>query len=83
MVKFGMFSWFSYPLPIKDRLQKIKRAGFDAVSLWWGDDNKDEQPDIAGKLGLTIDNVHAPFDDPTSLWFDTLNGGEYLQMLLV
>ncbi len=35
MTKFGIFAWFSYPLPIEDRLQMIKQAGFDATSLWW------------------------------------------------
>ena len=31
-----MFSWFGYPMPIEDRLDLIKRAGFDATGFWLG-----------------------------------------------
>ena len=41
MVQVGMFSWFSYPMSIEVRLQKIKQAGFDAASLWWKGEDKD------------------------------------------
>ncbi len=82
MDKFGMFSWFSYSLPIEERLQMIKQAGFDATSLWWGDENKHVQPEMARKLGLQIDNIHTPFNNPNDLWFDALGGEDYLNMLI-
>ncbi len=30
----GIFSWFSYQLPIQERLQLIKEAGFNTTALW-------------------------------------------------
>ena len=80
----GIFSWFSYQLPLQQRLQMIKRAGFDAVSLWWGDEfgDKNCQPEMARKLGLDIDYVHAPCSNPNDLWTDGLNGDDYLRTIL-
>lgn len=82
MAKVGIFSWFSYSLPIEERLRLIKGAGFEAASLWWGDENKHLQPEMARRLGLEIDNIHAPFNCPNELWKDNLNGEGYLDMLL-
>ncbi|WP_160561608.1 sugar phosphate isomerase/epimerase family protein [Parablautia muri] len=83
MSGFGMFSWFSYQLPIQQRLQMIRSAGFDAVSLWWGDEleDKNSQPEMARKLGLDIDYVHAPCSNPNDLWADGLNGDDYLRTI--
>ena len=62
MKGLSIFSWFSYPLPLQKRLELIKNAGFDATSLWWGDEfeDKNHQPEMARRLGLEIDYVHAP-----------------------
>lgn len=38
--------------------------------------------EMARKLGLEIDYVHAPFDNPNDLWRDGLNGEDYVDMLL-
>ena len=84
MLQFGIFAWFSYPLPIAERLKLIQEAGFDAVSLWWGDENEDEkerQPALARKLGLAIDNIHAPYPNANALWQDGLAGEAYLRLL--
>ena len=78
----GMFSWFSYDLPILERLSLIKKVGFNATGLWWAGDNKHEQPDMARKIGLQIDNMHTPFDDPNRLWLDGNSGDEYKDMLI-
>jgi len=37
-------SWFSYDLPIGERLQLIKDAGFDATGLWWDGEDKHMLP---------------------------------------
>lgn len=81
----GIFSWFSYQLPIIERLQLIKATGFDATSLWWGDEpneDKHSQPDIARNLGLDIDYVHAPTNNPNDLWRDCIDGDDYLNLLI-
>lgn len=81
-MKLGIFSWFSYDLPIEERLRLIKGAGFDAASLWWGDENRHLQPDMARKIGLQIDNIHTPFTNPNDLWLDTPAGDDYLNMIV-
>lgn len=81
MLKTGIFSWFSYSLPIEERLRLIKQAGFHATSLWWDGEDKYHQPELARKIGLEIDNIHTPFNNPNDLWFDNLNGEGYLSML--
>jgi len=82
MAKPGIFSWFSYPLPIQERLQKIRQAGFEATSLWWDGNDKDDQPDIARGLGLSIDNIHTPFMNANSFWLDGLDGEGYFNTLM-
>jgi len=86
MIGAGMFSWFSYDLPIKERLQSIREAGFSATGLWWDGDDKHEQPDIARNIGLQIDYVHAQFMspqyNPNSLWLDCLDGEDFQKMLI-
>ncbi len=82
MMKTGIFSWFSYPMPIEERLRLIKASGFEAVSLWWGDADKHLQPDAARRIGLEIDNVHAQFPLTNDLWLDQPAGDEYLKALI-
>ena len=82
MMKLGIFSWFSYSLPIEERFRMIKQAGFDATSLWWAEESKHLQPEMARKIGLEIDNIHTPFNHANDLWLDGLNGEEYLNMLI-
>ena len=84
MKGLSIFSWFSYPLPLQKRLELIKNAGFDATSLWWGDEfeDKNHQPEMARRLGLEIDYVHAPAENPNALWLDNINGNSYLNLLL-
>jgi L-ribulose-5-phosphate 3-epimerase len=77
----GIFSWFSYSLPIAERLRLIKEVGFDAVSLWWKGADRNIQPEMARNFGLGIDNIHTPFNNANDLWLDNLNGEDYLNML--
>lgn len=37
---------------------------------------------MARKLGLEIENLHAPFDHPDDLWCDGLNGDDFLDALI-
>ena len=82
MIGTGIFSWFSYILPIEQRLQLIKEAGFDATSLWWEGEDKYIEPDIARKAGLQIDNVHAPVNEENLLWLDGIDGEDYKNILI-
>jgi sugar phosphate isomerase/epimerase len=81
-----MFAWFGYDLPIRERLQIIKDAGFDAAALWWGKEicPIQQQAVLARNISLDIDNIHAPFDNPNSLslWLDGTEGDDYLAVLM-
>jgi sugar phosphate isomerase/epimerase len=72
----GMFSWFGYDIPMKDRLRVIRQAGFDATSVWWGPfDNigadYHDVPAMVRDAGLRMDNAHLPYDYPNLLWCDS------------
>jgi sugar phosphate isomerase/epimerase len=74
-MKFGMYSFFGYELPLAERMRLIREAGFDFTALWWGPEepdirggNKRELPRLAREAGLAIDNLHVPFDLCNRLW---------------
>lgn len=70
----GIFSWFGYVMPIWDRLDMIKKAGFDCVTVWWEDEEgyiggkKEDFSNIVKSHGLFIENIHAPSSSPNLLW---------------
>lgn len=72
--KLGIFSWFGFVLPLPERLRLIKQAGFDAVSLWWEDEQglkvvkKDDFTALVDDSGLIFENIHAPFNNTNDLW---------------
>ncbi len=72
------YDWFGYELPIKERYQLIKRAGFDGVLLWWsngfGRGNYRSGAKLAREAGLIIENIHTPVQNQNDLWLDNLDG---------
>lgn len=70
----GIFSWFGWVMPLPERLALIKKAGFEAASLWWEDEigspgiNRAHMPDLVRDAGLMLDNVHVPYDGIDDLW---------------
>lgn len=38
MNQLTIFSWFGFPIPMKERFKLIKSAGFAGVLLWWSDE---------------------------------------------
>ena len=68
----SIFAFFSHDMPFAERFRLTKQAGFDAVMLWWGDDDTDQdhetQPELCRKAGLAIDNMHIPFFGTNNLW---------------
>lgn len=67
----GMFAWFSFDLPLVDRLQMLRQAGFHATSLWWdGRHERHAVPQLVRDAGLLLDNIHVPFDDCNDFWSD-------------
>lgn len=86
MLPLGIFAWFGYELPLTEALRRIRSVGFDQVLLWWGEFEGDiplmEQPDAARRLGLTVENAHAPFAGCNALWQDGLDGDGYADRLI-
>ena len=73
-----IYDWFGYELPLKNRYQLIKEAGFEGVLLWWSEylDRNDYHngPKIVREAGLFIENIHTPFQLQDYIWLDNLNG---------
>lgn len=75
MNRFGMFSWFGYPMPFEERLDMIKGAGFNATGFWLGLEEElvakgraDLLPDLIRSRGLNLDYVHAPDIGCNDVW---------------
>lgn len=72
--KTGIFNWFGYVMPLKERLCQIKKAGFDSTMLWWEDEywpraiDKSTFVSMADSCGLKVDNYHLPYES-TNLLF--------------
>ena len=85
---FGAYVWFGYMLPFKEKLDAIKRAGFDNICLWWDDNviNCDgslaEQIDIAYKFDLHVEHAHIPYYDCNKLWKDCIDGVDLMNMCI-
>lgn len=70
-----MFSWFGYPMPIEDRLDLIKWAGFDATGFWLGPEEElvakgkgDLLPGFIRSRNLFLEYVHAPDVGCNDMW---------------
>ncbi|MDD4797227.1 MAG: hypothetical protein PHO66_05620, partial [Eubacteriales bacterium] len=80
----GITSVNGYPLAMEERFERMARAGFGAVLLWWGDGEpltRRQRVDLANRYGLRIENAHAPTDGVNALWADTAAGDAPLRML--
>lgn len=86
MRELGIFAWFGYELPLRESFRLIRAAGFDRVMLWWGEYEGDiplkDQPDRARRMGLEIENAHAPFDGCNTLWLPGEDGDRYVDSLI-
>jgi len=74
----GIFSYFGYIMPLAERIGLIAAAGFTHTSLWMGPPEElceqgraDDMPSIVRDAGLTLENLHAPFDRCNDIWSDS------------
>jgi sugar phosphate isomerase/epimerase len=86
MNSLGIFSWFGYSLPLKQRLKLIKQTGFTDICLWFGNDEKtfldgqkDQMVDLALDQGLVIDNIHADYKYANFLWSESIKEKEIIK----
>jgi len=61
------FDYIGVDMPYTEHYRLFAEAGFDTVMLWHGEDFGEEmraenRPAQARSYGLTIENIHAPFD---------------------
>ncbi len=71
----GIFSWYGIDIPFKERISKIKNAGFESTSVWFGQEetlfargDKDALANIVRDYGLYLENIHSPYEDINDLW---------------
>lgn len=87
MRDIGIFNWFGYRIPMRERAALIKAAGFSHVMLWWGDEYvehdgpKEAQPELFHAAGLEIHSVHLPFIGVNNLWLDNVDGAAVFDVL--
>lgn len=74
----GLFSYIGYDLPLDKRLELIAEAGFDATSIWWGDEEdicrQGMHHQTAGMVrdqGLIFEFIHVPFQECNDFWSET------------
>lgn len=73
--KLGIYSWYGFHMPLYKRLENIKKAGFDATMVWWGDEvafweaSKEEIPSMVRNSGLYFENIHVPYEKCDYIWF--------------
>lgn len=73
---------YGYSSTIKEKMQKIKAAGFDGVFLF-GDETFDEAYKEAKNLGLYIETIHLPFRDIcNTLWESGSIGDDYVNEMI-
>lgn len=79
----GIFSYTGYGLPLDTRLALIKDAGFEATSIWWGDEEDDyrrgfyrKMPDMVRDHGLYLEYVHVAFKYCDDLWSENASERE-------
>ena len=77
--------YFGYRLTPQERMQCIKNACFSGVLLLWtGDFDKDYKmfPEYARKVGLYVENTHAPYIGCNDLWIDNLDGQKFTDRII-
>ena len=76
-----------YDIAPAERMDAIRRAGFDAVMFWWGDEfdstdgNKHMRMRLAIKNGLQVNTLHFPSTCADKLWRKELCEGYADEMI--
>lgn len=74
MKKIGVFAWYGYFTDYNRRIERIKKAGFDGIMLWWEDEmgewpiSRFEMLNRARDLELEIFNFHMAAVNDNDIW---------------
>ena len=82
MKSVGVFPVLEPDLNAEQKYMLIKKVGFDAVNIYWGDKDKHEQVEAAKRVGLVIDNIHSQNDNANAIWVEGNEGEERKAVLL-
>lgn len=85
-MKKGIYTWFGFEVPARERLEAIRSAGFSAVMLNWEDGlpemrHKEGYADLARELDLEIVNGHLPYEGANDFWCDGQDGDDWTEFL--
>lgn len=82
------FRFGFYSISPAERMAAIKKAGFDSVMFWWGnefdstDGTKEERFNLAKKEGLLVSTVHFPSTNAQWLWISSEEGELYKKQMI-
>lgn len=71
-MKFGTYTFSHGDLPLLDRLERIRQAGFDFVAL--DRTEMEEGIRLCEKLGLPVENVHLNSRGTSKMWLEEDDG---------
>jgi sugar phosphate isomerase/epimerase len=80
--KIGIFNWFGYVMPAKERVKMIKEVGFDSIMLWWDEElfsseGEKELLEIIS-MDIIIENLHVPYEECNLLWSEDKQKRNYI-----
>lgn len=78
-MKKGIFTYRN-DITLDEQYKLIKKAGFDSVMIWWGEE-KDDYINLSNKYNIEICNAHLPFEDIRKLWVPDTGGDDYAMWL--
>lgn len=81
----GIFSWYGYRTPMKERMAAIVQTGFAASSVWLGrtepmvrSGQQELIPPILRDLGLSFEYIHGAYTNCNKLWSDDASDREII-----
>lgn len=85
MMKTAIVDYFGYDLSPRERMQAIRRGGFDGVILLWTDQFDPDYRDFpryAQEEGLYVENAHGPYLGANEVWLPGEAGESYTLQLI-
>ncbi len=62
-MKTGIYLYFGYEMEMHERIDLIKKTGFESVMVWAQDEDLEEVVKYSREQGLYVSNAHLPFNN--------------------